>query len=596
MTGYVACRWPADDPDAVATAARLAQAALALGWSARVERPGWSLWSAPCPGPLRLWRQLDAHTVVVGALFDRTATLRGTVADGRITAGSDFTTLCRQLTADCWGAYVALRIDPDDATRLELFRDPIGMLDCTSWSCGALRIVTSHPEAFLAQARPERLAIDWTRVGALLRFAGAAGEALPIVGVEAIPAGAQELRSATTRETRFHWTPAAFAREDPTAETVPWPALIDACVDAWRQSAHVAIAELSGGLDSAIVAASLARSPPTIAGWFHYHASDPEGDERPYARAVARQLGLPLHETLLDHRQIDAALLADIPVTLRPNVASISVFHDRDLARQGRTLGADMLLTGQGGDALFFQPASALIAADLWRDRRSLAQRAQSVVDLAAWSRQTVWSVLGTGVRAQIARPALRVPDYRVDLLDPAVLHDPCPLHWLADTADLAPAKQLQLLNLASCRASFGSSWCAAVMSVRHPLMSQPLLERVLPLSALALTHARRDRAMIRVAYAGRLPPLLLERRGKGCLTPFYGRMLAASTPFLRDYLLGGVLVRQHLLNRAALAAVLDPDILMQSNVYTEIFVVLLLEHWARAWCDRIASAVSSGG
>lgn len=168
--------------------------------------------------------------------------------------------------------------------------------------------------------------------------------------------------------------------------------------------------------------------------------------------------------------------------------------------------------------------------------------------------------------------------------------HDDHPLRWLDDTADLAPAKQLQILNLAACRAAFGGSWCASAMTVRHPLMSQPLLEHVLPISALDLTQGRRDRAMIRQAYAERLPLILLKRRGKGCLTPFFGRMLAASMPFLRDYLIGGVLDQHHLLDRETLAMVLDPEHVMRTNCYTEIFVVLLMERWARAWCDRITA------
>ncbi|WP_175518323.1 asparagine synthase C-terminal domain-containing protein [Sphingomonas sp. OK281] len=381
-----------------------------------------------------------------------------------------------------------------------------------------------------------------------------------------------------------------FVRQPLPSSPPSLPALIDACIGAWHSCTRIAIAEVSGGLDSAIVAAGLVRSGRDVAGWFHYHAIDREGDERVYARAVAAYLGFPVHETLQDHRIVDAALMADVPVTLRPNVASLSVFHDRDLAARGRALGADTLLTGQGGDALFFQPATPLIAADLWRDPQPWLSKAATIADLAGWTGRSIWSVLGTALRARIEPSAIALPDYRVDLVARDMPHDDHPLRWLYDTVDLAPAKQLQILNLAACRAAFGGSWCASAMTVRHPLMSQPLLEHVLPISALDLTQGRRDRAMIRQAYAERLPPILLERRGKGCLTPFFGRMLAASMPFLRDYLIGGVLDQHHLLDRETLAMVLDPEHVMRTNCYTEIFVVLLMERWARAWCDRITA------
>ncbi|MFX7785012.1 hypothetical protein ABTJ92_22580, partial [Acinetobacter baumannii] len=74
------------------------------------------------------------------------------------------------------------------------------------------------------------------------------------------------------------------------------------------------------------------------------------------------------------------------------------------------------------------------------------------------------------------------------------------------------------------------------------------------------MTQGKRDRAMVRNAYHERLPEILLDRRSKGSLTPFFGRMLASSVPFLRDYLLDGVLVQHHILDRDRTAATLDAD------------------------------------
>ncbi|MCP8893176.1 asparagine synthase-related protein [Sphingomonas faeni] len=591
MTGFIAYRWRVDDPPADQLAARLRTVALDQGWQAVQDGPGWAVLAQAAPGPAYASKVVDDHTVVIGSVFDRTATEQGRVADGVVPDGSqDFAMLCDHLTTRCWGAYVALQIEPDDRSSLDIFRDPVGMLDCVIWQCGGMHIVTSMPEPFIAHAPPVGLAIDWLRAAALLRFPGSVGDALPLVGVEAVPSGVRLALAGNTRRTTYLWTPAEFARRPVPPAPPALPAMIDACIGAWHSRTGIAIAEVSGGLDSGIVAAGLTRSGRDVAGWFHYHAIDRDGDERVYARAVAAHLGLPLHETLQDHRVVDAALMADVPVTLRPNVASLSVFHDRDLAARGRALGADTLLTGQGGDALFFQPATPLIAADLWRDPRPWRAKAATIADLAGWTGRSIWSVLGTVLRARIAPSAVALPDYRVDLVARDMPRDDHPLRWLDDTAALAPAKQLQILTLAAGRAAFGGSWCASAMTVRHPLMSQPLLEHVLPIPALDLTQGKRDRAMIRQAYAGRLPPILLERRGKGCLTPFFGRMLAASMPFLRDYLIGGVLDRHHVLDRETLAMVLDPEHVMRTNCYTEIFVVLLMERWARAWCDRIAA------
>ena len=120
-----------------------------------------------------------------------------------------------------------------------------------------------------------------------------------------------------------------------------------------------------------------------------------------------------------------------------------------------------------------------------------------------------------------------------------------------------------------------------------HPLLSQPLLERILPIPAATLTQARRDRAMIRTAYDGRLPALLLERHGKGLLTAHYGRRLAASTSFLRDYLLGGLLASERVIVPDVLAPLLDPELLMRSDHYAGLLLALMAERWARGWSER---------
>lgn len=591
MSGFVAYRWPYGEPRADRTAARLREAALDGGWHCIVDQPGWTALTQARPGPFTTGRIIDARTIVLGRMFDRRATEQGGVAEGALPGDvGDFAALCDQLTSACWGGYVALRIDPDDPSRLDIFRDPIGMLDCVTWRSGALLLVSSTPEPFLGQAPPAGLAIDWIGLASLLRFPGAVGEALPCHGVDPVPPGARLTLAGGSQQVTDHWTPASFARRPAPSTPPDLPMLAGACIRAWSSTARVPIAELSGGLDSAIVAESLAGTEPGVAGWFHYYATDREGDERAFARAVATYLGVSLTETLQDHRNIDAALMADVPVPLRPSVASISFFHDRDLAAHGRALGADTLLTGQGGDALFFQPASPLIAADLWHDRRPWPARRAAIIDLADWTGRSVWSVLATALRARLAPRAVNLPEYRVDLVAPGMPRADQPLRWLDDTADLAPAKQLQILNLAAARGAFGGSWCTSAMTVLHPLMSQPLLEHVLPIPALDLTRGKRDRAMIREGYAHRLPQVLLDRRGKGCITPFFGRMLAASVHFLRDYLLGGLLVEQRVLDANRTAMVLDTDYLMQTNSYTEIFVALLIEHWARAWTDRIAA------
>ncbi|UAK25469.1 asparagine synthase-related protein [Sphingomonas nostoxanthinifaciens] len=588
MNDFVALHWPPGNDAAAQTARRVRAHLLAQHWIAHVDRAGWTILASAHPVDFVRPAPGDVDCVIVGDLFSRTATERGGSGPGDITAvPSDFRSMCDHLIRRRWGAYVAMARDPDDRDQLLCFRDPVGMLDCVTWTRGALRIVTSRPEPLLAIAPPVLLSIDWTRVAALVRFPGGAAEALPIDGITTLPPGALVRITRHAVEARPLWTPATFARSvtSPERAVQNLPTLIDACIAAWNDTATVTIAELSGGLDSSIIASGLSRAArPHVAAWLHYHADDREADERRFARAVAGHLNLSLTEIRQPPRLMDEAAVDAIPFGVRPNLANVSLYHDTDLHARADTLGADLLLTGQGGDALFFQPGLPLLAADLWRDRRPWRQTIACLSDIARWTDRPIWSIGATMLRSRRRRSDFNVPDLGGALLSPALPRDVPALLWLDGTDDLTPAKRLQILNLAAARASFAGWARSPRMRIVHPLLSQPLLEHILPLSALALTEGKRDRALIRAAYAGRLPATLLERRGKGSVTSYYGRMLAASADFLRSYFHDGLLSRNHLLDRDALDAVLDPYVLMQHNRYTEILVLVLMERWARGF------------
>jgi asparagine synthase (glutamine-hydrolysing) len=128
-----------------------------------------------------------------------------------------------------------------------------------------------------------------------------------------------------------------------------------------------------------------------------------------------------------------------------------------------------------------------------------------------------------------------------------------------------------------------------------HPLMSQPLIEHVLAIPAIDLTFGCRERALARAAFSRRLPALLIDRRGKGDLTLYFGRMLAASTAFLREYLLDGQLAAHRAIDRTALEAILTPDLLMQQDHYSELMTAIVMERWARVWTRKLTDGDAQG-
>ncbi len=263
-------------------------------------------------------------------------------------------------------------------------------------------------------------------------------------------------------------------------------------------------------------------------------------------------------------------------------MTGMEVHYDRDLGDRAASAAAEAIFTGQGGDAVFFQMPTALVAADTLYGSPGIAAIGRAMVDVAGWTRSTIWSVARQAVlgRWRAMRSPQPIPYF---LAGPEIqtsrLH-----HWLDDTGDLPPAKRMQLWGLANSRVYFGDSWRSRTCDLVHPLLSQPLVEHVLAIPVIGLTGGNGDRRLARQAYAQRLPESVVRRHGKGDLTAFYGRMIARSTEYLQDHLCEGLLAGHGIVNRNMLAIVLDPERLAHEDAYTEILTTALVESWVRHW------------
>jgi asparagine synthase (glutamine-hydrolysing) len=142
---------------------------------------------------------------------------------------------------------------------------------------------------------------------------------------------------------------------------------------------------LSGGVDSTIVAAILAREAGRRVATFSIGFEDPRWDESAYARLAARRIGTEHHERTLG----EAAFAALPEVVFRhgepfADESALAVHHLARLARGHVTVA----LTGDGGDELFLgyrhhRAARALAALDRaaprWA-RRALARLAPGIL------------------------------------------------------------------------------------------------------------------------------------------------------------------------------------------------------------------------
>ena len=597
MIGFVVLAWQPGNERAGSTARSLnAGVSGEKGAAYRVQ--------ASTPGLLIVTRDLPVRSYgptshLIGTAFARQGASTG---PGELTSEATFQTWCERLLASHWGSYLAVHQTLEGAATLSVFADPIGMRESFTWMHKDVRIVTSDPDTWLVHAGPRELGLDIDELAHLVAHPSQVAEVCPLAGITPILPGTLTCfdEAGTVRRTRL-WQPRAFCR---TAAMPPdrraLAALVDHCVAAWHDPAEPALIELSGGLDSSLVAASLTRSRKAhdrlggggcvadLTG-FSFFTSDLAGDERRYSRQVAARLGLANQEVALVPVALDARSLDGVPAGIRPGIGSTTIFHDRSLAEHGQALQARTLFTGRGGDALFFQHPAPAIAREPWPT--GMSGKVSRIESLARWCQTTVWTIA-----AHALAPALRTsPGSRPANRFARGAFAPRASYWAGALEGLTAVKRMQIAAMAGDRAAFGPSCCGRTMRVVHPLLSQPLVEWALGQSILVLTDGRRDRALARAAFAGRLPASVITRRGKGATSTFFGRTLAASIPFLRDWLLGGALSDLHLIESAALARALDRDALMQADCYNEILALVLIEHWLREWRSRLAHGSGPG-
>lgn len=518
---------------------------------------------------------------IVGPLFERGSNrpaspiLAGTrAADGSLGA------FCAELLRAYWGRYVA--IFPQDRAVL---RDPSGHVDClvwhtgTGWAAGS----TLWPEILPASAAPADLAIDWPAVSAVAAGALSGYSEVPLSGVVAARPGQLKVVGSPDKD-RLVWDPTVFALQPHGDYQTSRKAVFDAVHDsiaAELASGEPLLAEISGGLDSAIVASTLAANGGSARTRFvHFHVDEPGGDERRYARAVAGRLGVDLLEVVKPELRIDAAVLAEIPVGARPSSNAADHHYDRVMAKLVARSGARRILTGQGGDMVFFQSPSRKVAAEFWGRwlRRPRPDPLWRQLETAArWNRCSVWSLIGEAARdALMSKPP----------------SDPHP--WLA--TPVAPAKRRQLESLIRAQVFHGASRRGTHADLVHPLLSQPVLEATLAAPVADLARGGRGRALARDAFAAQIPDCVRERRSKGVLTAYHGRMILRSLKTLRPFLLDGRLAQAQVLDRAFTEAMLDPDRLIYEGDYPRLFETIVLEAYVRYWEGRIAAGTLAAG
>lgn len=496
----------------------------------------------------------------------------------------------RQLFARVWGRFIGVRMTGEGEISAVL-RDPSGALECIAWSQDGLTVIASSvPEWLVRQRRPD-WKINMDRLARALRDPLLSSGALLIDGPVAIDPGAVQPLP-LDRPAVSAWRPVEFARRSLATGTGPEEAAavlrsaIDEAVAGLAGGVEPLAVEISGGLDSSIVACSLARrGKDQVRIWINAYGAVPEADERTYVDALARTLGIA--PVCVPHAggPLTEAWLERISQDIRPGLNALDMHHDLDWARRLTAAGAGAVMTGKGGDSILLHAAGPDVFTDLWRARGWRALFEPDAPRLAAFNECSVWTLAAQALRHRQETPR---PVLDGTLLTP--LRGTAPLHpWLVGSEAFGPAKAFQIAGVVDSVSRHGRSLLTEAIDVRHPLCAQPVIEACLALPTPVLALGGRGRGLARHAFRDRLPSLITDRRSKGDMTRVYGRMILDNLDVLRPWLLDGRLARAGVIDRAAAEVALAPETLMWRGRYSAIIRAAAFEGWLRVWSRRLS-------
>lgn len=554
-----------------------AQLGLGTGWerALRTSRASAWVWSR---APSRLnHRMLNAMTCVIGLDF----AARSDVCDEKDGAPVG-------LLSARWGAYVALRVDPDSGA-VSVLRDPSGRIECWRLKRRDYDIVFSHYGDVIGQ-NPNSDPIDWQYIAYHLNNTWLHGDRTGISNVTEILPGEELVFDGQAVRRIVHWSPGQIAKDSYSSREEAGRAIrasAERAVSAWAARYDRIVLDLSGGLDSAIVLGLLRRHAghPNVVG-INYVTNHSESDERHFARDAADLHGVRLIEQTVSSQTVGRRANFSMRL-LRPTVRLMSLGYDELGGAIAEKLSAEAFFTGSGGDHLFFDNISTRAIADYRRQNGFDSKFVATAHELARLSKNTIWNAFGVAIK-DCLRAAPQLADL-VKLQNPFLAGDAASFSdyerfahpWVVDArSHMPPEKLRQIVNLVELQRHYWRYGRGDIAQEVHPLISQPLIEASLRTPTYWFASGGVQRGLARDAFADLLPASIRERRNKGANTSHRVQMMLRELPWIRAMLLEGRLAAEGLVDRTRLEAALQPMVLSAGADIWRLTTCLTTEMW----------------
>lgn len=356
-----------------------------------------------------------------------------------------------------------------------------------------------------------------------------------------------------------------------------------------RADVPVAVA-LSGGIDSSAIAALAQKHYPEPMHAFSVgYPGRPPYDEREQAKALAKQLGMIFHEVEIPVDQFVDFFPTLVRIMDEP-IADPAAFGHYSIPRAARDMGIKVLLSGIGGDELFWGYKWAAQAAWInqvstlrpWHRRLlSVSPSVRSAAKAAAGAATPAgflhfFDLTPDFVHAKNNLPSL----YGPAMAELAKLNAYKPVDIGARTGKQLPAAIMRILFdtwlVSNCltlgdRVSMGAS-----VETRLPFLEPGLIELVMALRRQTPDHTLGQKAWLRAALKGLLPDDVLSRPKAGFQPPVTEWLSGVMNRY-GGFLGGGALQKAGIISSEYRKHVIQDK---NWNNLSLLYKIILLEMW----------------
>ncbi len=407
-----------------------------------------------------------------------------------------------------------------------------------------------------------------------------------------------------------YWDVTEVARQAAGGERADLRATIEESVATHLVSDVPVSTFLSGGLDSSIVTVLAKRTNPQLDAYtitFRHEDQRAEAmpDDAVYARKVARQYGIELHEIEASPDVVD--LLPRIVKVLDEPVGDPAAINTLLMCEAAAQAGVKVMLSGMGADELFGGYRKHLACVMAGRYRRLPGPLRHGV--RAGTARLPV-VVGGKGLRT--ARWAKRFVEF-ADLPEASAfrrsytLYDPPELVGLvaedlgrcvqdvldehdAVYAESASSDPVDRMTLADCKlflpglnlAYTDRASMAASVEVRTPFVDPVVAAAAFSLPSGTKIRGRTTKVALKDAAAAWLPKEIIHRPKASFSAPLRAWISRDLRGMVDELLLGGELVASGVLRRAPLAQLVDDDRTGRADRSKQVWQLLTTELWFR--------------